>query len=141
MADNQSNAGFTFGQSVATGYQFGTGQAVSTATGNLAVVGATGASMSLDNTQSNTGGTVSNASFGGNPGYDAFSSATATGNSVSGFACSDCGGGADVRTSQTNSGGVSATSSIAITASNRSVNASASATGNSASFVVSKPSH
>ena len=94
-----------------------------------------------DNTQSNSGGVVSNASFSGNNGFDAASSATAMGNAATGFACSDCNGVVNVNNNQMNSGGVSATSTIDIAAPNRSVNASATAVGNNATFYVSKPSH
>ena len=138
LVDSQSNIGLTFAQSAATGFQFGTGQAVSTAIANSVVAGATGQQLSLDNTQSNTGGIVSNASFNGTSGFDAFSAASATGNAVNGYACSDCGGVSTIRGSQTNSGGVQANSTIDIVGSNRNINASANATGNSATFYVSK---
>ncbi len=141
VADNQSNAGYTFAQSVATGYQFGTGQAVSDAIGDSVLVGNAGPSVSLDNTQSNTGGTVSNASFSGTTGYDAGASASASGNAVTGFACSDCGGVDNIKNNQTNGGGVQANASIDILGSNRSVNSTAAAVGNTATFYVSKPSH
>ena len=141
VTDNQSNSGFTFAQSVATGFEFGSGQATSDAIGDSVLVGNAGPSVTLDNTQSNTGGTVSNASFSGTSGFDASTTATAMGNAATGFSCSDCGGVATIHNSQTNGGGVQATSTIDIAASNRSVNASATAVGNNATFYVSKPSH
>jgi len=145
VTDSQTNTGYTFAQSVATGYEFGSGQASSDATANSVLVGNAGEQMSLDNTQSNTSGVQSNASFSGgsagNPSYDASTSATAMGNAVTGFACSDCNGVVTVSNNQMNSGGVAAASTIDISGANRSVNASATAVGNNATFYVSKPSH
>lgn len=141
VTDNQTNNGFTFAQSAATGFEFGSGQASSSAIADSVLVGNSGPSLSLDNTQSNDVSVVSNASFSGANGFDASTSATAMGNAVTGFACSDCGGVMNVRNNQINSSGVSSTSTIDIAASNRSVNASATAVGNNATFYVSKPSH
>lgn len=141
VTDSQTNSGFTFAQSVATGFEFGSGQASSDAVADSVLVGNAGAQTSLDNTQSNSGGVAANASFSGNNGFDAASSATAMGNAATGFACSDCNGVVNVNNNQMNSGGVSATSTIEVAAPNRSVNASATAVGNNATFYVSKPSH
>ena len=80
-------------------------------------------------------------SAAGNNGYDATSSATAMGNAATAFACSDCGGAINITNSQTNSGGVSAVSTLSITGANRSVTGVATAVGNNATFYVSKPSH
>jgi hypothetical protein len=141
VTDNQTNTGFTFAQSVATGFEFGSGQASSDATGDSVLVGNAGPSVALDNTQSNNSGVVSNASFSGTSGFDASASATAMGNAATGFACSDCGGVANVRNVQGNSGPVSATAGVDVAGSNRSVNSAAIAVGNNATFYVSKPSH
>ncbi len=100
-----------------------------------------GPTTELSNTQTNTNGTEATASFTGGNGYDASASATAVANAVTGFACSDCGGVLTATNSQTNSGGVGAAASVTITGSNRSVNSVATATGNSATFYVSKPSN
>ena len=71
--------------------------------------------------------------------YDATVSSTATGNSVTGFACSSCGGVVNVANSQTNLGGVGSTSQLAFTAGARSATGVANAVGNTATFYVSTP--
>jgi hypothetical protein len=141
VTDSQTNTGFTFAQSVATGFEFGAGQASSDATANSVLVGDAGTQTTLDNTQNNNSGVVSNASFSGTSGFDAGASATAIGNAATGFACSDCGGVANVRNVQANSGPVNAAAAVDIAGSNRSVNSAAIAVGNNATFYVSKPSH
>jgi hypothetical protein len=141
VTDSQTNTGFTFAQSLASGFEFGSGQASSDAMANSVLVGDSGPQTSLDNTQNNNSGVVSNASFSGNTGFDAGASATAMGNAATGFACSDCGGVANVKNVQANSGPVTSTAAVDIAGSNRSVNSSAIAVGNNATFYVSKPSH
>ena len=71
----------------------------------------------------------------------AASTATAMGNAVTGFACSDCNGVANIVNNQTNSAQVAANSTIDMAAGNRSVSASATAVGNNATFYVSRPTH
>jgi hypothetical protein len=97
----------------------------------------------LNNTQVNTGGIEASASFTGDNGFDASSSATAMGNAVIGFACSQCGGVINVTNSQTTSGGgveaVSSTTVTNINGNNRSTSGISTAVGNSATFYVSKP--
>lgn len=142
VVDNQTNTSFTFAQAVGSSYEFGTGQAIASGVGNSVLAGNAGQQMSIDNTQANVGnGVVVNASFNGNNGFDASSSATAMGNAVTGYACSDCGGVVNVSNNQTNTAQVAATSTLGVTASNRSVNGTAVAVGNNATFYVSKPSH
>ena len=142
VVDNQTNTSFTFAQAVGSSFEFGTGQTIASGVGNSVLAGNAGQQMSIDNTQSNVGnGTVVNASFNGNNGFDASSSATAMGNAVTGFACSDCGGVVNVSNNQTNTAQVAATSTLGVTGPNRSVNGTAIAVGNNATFYVSKPSH
>ena len=87
----------------------------------------------------NTSGVDAIASFTGNNGYDDAANATAMGNAVTAYACSNCGGVMTVTSSQTSSGGVSASSTTTTTAGNRSVTGAATAVGNNATFYVSKP--
>jgi hypothetical protein len=142
VVDKQTNTAFTLSQAVGSSYEFGTGTTSASAIGNSVLVGNAGPLTTLDNTQDNVGnGIEANASFGGNNGFDATSSASAMGNAVTGYACSDCGGVVNVTNSQTNTGQVSATSTLDITASNRSASSTAVAVGNSATFYVSKPNH
>ena len=99
-----------------------------------------GPSTALNNTQLNGAfGVESTASFQGGTGYDAFVSSSATGNAVTGFACSACGGVMNVANSQTNLGDVSSSTSIGLTGSARSVRGTATAVGNTATFYVSQP--
>ena len=135
----QANSGYTRAQAVVTSYEFGSGSASAYGVGNSVLVGNSGPSMSLDNTQVSASGVDAIASFAGANGYDATASATAMGNAVTAYACSNCGGVMTVKSGQTSSGGVSASSSLTTTAGNRSVTGSATAVGNNATFYVSKP--
>jgi hypothetical protein len=67
--------------------------------------------------------------------------AEAVGNSVTGYACSECEGYLEARNNQTNQGDVSATANTAVAGSSRAVITCANAVGNAASFYVSRPSH
>ena len=129
--------------SVATDFQFGTGQATALGVGNSVLAGNQGPSTELDNTQVNTGGIQAQASFTGDNGFDATSSATAMGNAAIGYACSQCGGVISINNSQvTSGGGVEADSSTTITntaGSARSATGIATAVGNSATYYVSRP--
>jgi hypothetical protein len=139
VTDSQANAGYLRAQAVVTSYEFGTGSASAYGVGNSVLVGNSGPSMSLENTQANTSGVDAIASFTGNNGYDASANATAMGNAVTAYACSNCGGVMTVNSNQTSSGGVSASSTTTTTAGNRSVTGAATAVGNNATFYVSKP--
>lgn len=142
LTDNQSNNAYTRAEVVLDAYQFGSGQAQAYSVGNTTLAGAAGADLTLDNTQTNNGGDiVALSTFSGHDGYDASSTATAMGNAVTGYACSDCGGVIGVASSQTNSANVSATSTLSVAGSNRSVSGVATAVGNNATFYVSRPSH
>ena len=140
VTDTQANSAYTRAQAVVTSYEFGIGSANAYGVGNSVLVGNSGQSMSLDNTQTNTGGGIEViSSFGGNNGFDAASSATAMGNAVTAYACSNCGGVMTVKSSQTSSADVSANTSTTLTSGARSVTGSATAVGNNATFYVSKP--
>jgi hypothetical protein len=144
VVNNQENdTHFTHAQSVATDFQFGTGQATALGVGNSVLAGNQGPSTELDNTQVNTGGIQAQASFTGDNGFDATSSATAMGNAAIGYACSQCGGVISINNSQvTSGGGVEADSSTTITntaGSARSATGIATAVGNSATYYVSRP--
>jgi hypothetical protein len=139
----ENDTNFTHAQSVATDFQFGTGQATALGVGNSELAGNQGPSTDLNNVQVNNGGVQAQASFTGDNGYDATSSATAMGNAAIGYACSQCGGVVNINNSQVSSGGgVEADSSTTITntgGSNRSSTGIATAVGNNATFYVSKP--
>ena len=136
----QDNEAYVRAQSVETSFNWGAASVEAEGVGNSVAAGAAGPSLSLDNVQLNgVGGVQSIASFGGDTGFDTFVSSSATGNAVTGFACSQCGGVVSVENSQTNLGDVSASSAIDLTGAARSVRGVATAVGNTASFYVSTP--
>jgi hypothetical protein len=141
VVTDQTNASYVQSQSVVTAYEFGTAQSTAFGVGNSVMVGNQGQTLSLNNTQINSGdGIEAQASFSsGAGGYDATSSAIAIGNAVTGYACSQCSGRMTISNSQTNSADVGASSTATVSASNRTVNGTAAATGNAASFYVSSP--
>lgn len=142
LTDNQDNESFVHAQSVETSYEYGGATVTADGVGNAAFAGNVGPSVTLNNTQTNGAeGVESSASFNsaGSPGFDAFVSSTATGNAVTGFACSQCGGVMNVTNSQTNLGDAAATTQIGLAAGGRSVRGVATAIGNTATFYTSSP--
>jgi hypothetical protein len=94
--------------------------------------------LELDNTQLNTGGVEATATSVGVSGYDTYVGAEAVGNSVTGYACSQCGGEINITNNQTNDGNVTATTNATI-GSGRAAVVGTTAVGNSATFYVSRP--
>jgi hypothetical protein len=122
-------------------YQFGRADAQAFATANsVGVGGETGLAL-IDNTQFASGGVEAIADFTGHDGYDASALASATGNAITGYACSDCAGVLGATSRQTNDSDVSATASTTTTGPVRSVTGTAVATGNAATFYVTRPGH
>lgn len=136
---NQSNSGDVYSHASAYAYEFGQVRAVADGVGNQAVSGNADIWVEIDNNQINTGGVAVTAYVTGHTGYDAYVGANATGNSVTGYACSDCGGVLTATNSQTNSGPVSAIANTNLTGGSRAVITGSTATGNSASFYVTRP--
>ena len=137
---NQENESFVHAQAVETSFAYGGATVDAQGVGNSAVAANVGPSLALDNVQFNgSAGVESSASFQGDTGYDSQVNSSAAGNSVTGFACSACGGVMNVQNTQTNNGDVSSTSSIGLTGSARSVRGSATAVGNAATFYTSSP--
>ena len=99
----------------------------------------------MNSTQLNGGaGIEAVSSSGGSVGYDLSSTSTAMGNSVTGYACSACGGVMNITSSQSNSADVSASAGIpyaGIAGTVRSATSTATAVGNSSTFYVSRPSN
>jgi hypothetical protein len=136
----QDNESYVRAQAVDTSFAFGGASVSAEAVGNSTVAGNAGADVSLSNVQlEGVGGVQSIASFQGDNGSDAFVSSSASGNAVTGFACSQCGGAMNVTNSQTNLGDVSSSSDIGLTTSGRSVRGVATAVGNTATFYVTTP--
>lgn len=140
VVSNQGNDSYLQSQAVLTAYEFGTAQTNAYGVGNSVMAGNVGQSVEINNTQANSGGGVEvSASFTGGGGYDAYVTATAIGNAITGFSCTSCGGRMTVTNRQTNSADVGATASTSIAGYNRTTAATATATGNSASFYVTNP--
>jgi hypothetical protein len=137
----QYNAGYVRAQAEATSYEFGAALVGAHGVGNSALVGNYGQEVVLENLQTNEGGGVEAiASLEGNTGYDGVASATAMGNAVTGYACSDCSGKMTINNNQTNSADIGARTTVSVANSGRSIVGVTTATGNNASFYVSSPS-
>jgi hypothetical protein len=140
VTDSQNNQSFVNAQAVETSYEFGAATVQAESVGNTMVAANIGGVVGVDNTQVNgVAGVEASASFQGNSGYDVAVSSSATGNSATGFACSQCGGVLNASNSQSNAGGVSATTEVGITGGARTVGGVATAVGNTASYYVSTP--
>ncbi len=138
-ASDQRNSSFVRASALTTAYDYGRAEASARGAANELSVGNNDIYVEIDNTQFNTGGIDVTATFSGTNGYDVYVGADAVGNSVSGYACSDCEGYLEADNTQTNSGDVSAVANTTVAGSNRSVITGANAVGNSASFYVSRP--
>ncbi|HEY0101995.1 MAG TPA: holdfast anchor protein HfaD [Brevundimonas sp.] len=140
-ASDQSNTSFVRSSALTTAFDFGRAEATARGVANELSVGNNDIYVEIDNTQFNAGGVDVSATFSGTNGYDAYVGAEAVGNSVTGYACADCPGYVEARSSQTNSGDVSAVANTTVAGSGRAVITGATAVGNSASFYVSRPTH
>jgi len=139
VTTDQTNLGYVRGEAVVDTFDFGLGSAQAMGVGNSVLAGNAGQYVNIDNSQFNSGGVEVISSFNGDTGYDAYSSATAVGNAITGYACSECQGTLVANSFQTNNSAVSATSTMSITGSGRSVIGTATAVGNTASFWVTSP--
>ena len=137
----QDNTAFVRAAATTTAYDYGRAEAFARGAANELSVGNNDIYVEIDNSQFNSGGVDVTATFSGTNGYDVYVGAEAVGNSVTGYACSECEGYLEARNSQTNGGDVSATANTAVAGSTRAVITGANAVGNSASFYVSRPSH
>jgi hypothetical protein len=138
-ASDQRNSSFVRASALTTAYDYGRAEAYARGAANDLTVGNNDIYVEIDNTQFNTGGVDVVATFSGTNGYDVSLGADAVGNSVTGYACSQCDGYLEAANTQTNTGNVSAVANTTVTGSNRSVITGANAVGNAASFYVSRP--
>lgn len=136
---DQGNTSRVRAAAVVTAYDYGAATAYARAVGNEVQAGNNDRYVEIDNTQLNTGGVEASASFAGTNGYDVYLGADAVGNSVTGYACSTCTGYLDATNNQTNNGNVTATATATVNGQGRAVIGSTTATGNSATFYVSRP--
>lgn len=135
---DQANSANVRAIAVTTAYDFGTAEAHARAAGNDVSVGNNDVYVEIDNTQLNTGGVDASATFSGNGGYDAYVGADAVGNSVVGYACSECAGELNATNNQQNDGNVTATTNTSVAAGGRNIATGANAIGNAATFYVSR---
>ena len=138
-ASDQQNSSFVRASALTTAYDYGRAEAYARGAANELSVGNNDIYVEIDNSQFNSGGVDVIATFSGTNGYDVSVGADAVGNSVTGYACSDCEGYLEARNTLTNAGDVSAVANTTVAGSNRSVITGANAVGNSASFYVSRP--
>ncbi|MBP8062663.1 MAG: holdfast anchor protein HfaD [Brevundimonas sp.] len=138
-ASDQRNSSFVRASALTTAYDYGRAEAYARGAANELSVGNNDIYVQIDNTQFNTGGVDVISTFSGTNGYDVSVGADAVGNSVTGYACSECEGYMEASNTQTNTGDVSAVANTTVAGSNRSVITGANAVGNSASFYVSRP--
>lgn len=141
VESSQDNTAFVRAAATTTAYDYGRAEAFARGAANELSVGNNDIYVEIDNSQFNSGGVDVTATFSGTNGYDVYVGAEAVGNSVTGYACSECEGYLEARNSQTNGGDVSATANTTVAGSTRAVITGANAVGNSASFYVSRPSH
>lgn len=135
----QKHEGYVRAESALYVGEFGTATSTATGVGNTVAAAAYGDALTLDTNQLNSGGVDAYADFHGYDGYDAEVTASAYGNGVSAQACSDCDGVLDARNTQVNDGNVSSVVRAEVGQA-RSVRSAATAVGNQASYVVSRPS-
>lgn len=136
----QTNHGGVRSEVTLNAWDFGLGGAYASGVGNSATFGSSDALVLIDNAQINTGGVDVSAEFtSGGSGYDAYLSASAMGNAVTGYACSYCPGDFRADNVQSNAGDVRAVTSATV-ASGRAVASGATAVGNAATFYTSRPS-
>ena len=137
----QDNTAFVRAAATTTAYDYGRAEAHARGVANELSVGNNDVYVEIDNSQFNSGGVDVTATFSGTNGYDVYVGADAVGNSVTGYACSECDGYLEARNTQTNNGDVSATANTTVAGSTRAVITGANAVGNAASFYVSRPAH
>ena len=139
VTTRQSNIGGVQSQASTYAYDYGDLRAVADGVANHVSVSNQDVWVEIDNSQFNSGGVSVQAELTAHNGYDAYVGANAAGNSVTGYACSDCGGILNANTTQTNNGNVSATAVTNIGGQGRAVITGTTATGNTASFYVTRP--
>ncbi|MDP3748447.1 MAG: holdfast anchor protein HfaD [Phenylobacterium sp.] len=120
---------------------YGTSSVNAYGVGNALTAGDIGGELILDTVQLNEGGGIEAvANFIGTDGYDATATSTAMGNSVTGYACSECEGRMSITNSQVNRSDVGAQSIVNVSGGGRSASSVSTAVGNTATYYVSRPS-
>jgi hypothetical protein len=137
VANTQTQGGQVTSQSVVTADQYGEAHATASGVGNQLAAGNNDIYLRLDNSQISSGGVDVSASFDGNAGYDAYVTADATGNQALAYACAECQADYGVSSTQVNNSNVNDTATASVVQ-GRSIVSTARATGNSATYYVSK---
>jgi hypothetical protein len=135
---DQANSAEIRSTAIATAYDFGAVTSHARAGGNVVEVGNNDIHLQIDNSQLNTGGVEAVASFAGTNGYDAYVGADATGNSITAYACADCSAYMGITNTQVNNANVTASATTVINGAGRAVVSGVNATGNSATFYVTR---
>ena len=137
----QYNQAYVRAQAETSAFSFGAVSSTASGVGNNALLGDIGGEVIVDNTQVNEGGGIDVlASTTGQDGYDGQASASAIGNSVTGYACAECDGRMTVNNNQTNTAEVGSSATTTFTGTVRSATGYSTAVGNSATYYVSRPS-
>lgn len=140
IASQQTNQAYVRAQAQGAAYEFGSASADAYGVGNSLAAGDVGGELVLDTTQINDGGGIEAvAQFDGTAGYDGQANATAFGNSITGYSCSECSGRLGVNNLQTNNSDVGAQSIVNVTATGRSATGTSKAIGNTATYYISTP--
>lgn len=140
ITSQQTNQAYVRAQAQTAAYQFGSASADAYGVGNSLSAGDVGGELVLDTTQINNGGGIEAvAQLDGTEGYDGQANASAMGNSISGYSCSECDGRLTVSNSQTNYSDVGAQSIVNVTATGRSASGTSKAIGNTATYYISRP--
>lgn len=139
MIASQQNKSYVRAQTNNVADQFGTNNGMAYGVGNSINASESGIELSMDINQVNSGGVTATSYVEGRQGYDASSTSIAMGNAATGSVCSSCGGVIDINSRQVNSNNVTASSTVNMTGSARSVSGSSTAVGNSATFYASRP--
>ncbi len=135
---DQRNTAYVRSDTTLNSYDFGKAQSYALGYGNTVQIGNNDRYVEIDNSQFNSGGVEVISIFTGHNGYDAYVGATAVGNHVVAYACSECEGSLTADNNQVNEGDVSARSNVDVTGSGRAIIGTATATGNTATFYVTR---
>lgn len=135
----QENASQVVANAIVTSYDYGVARSAARGAANAVSISNQDLHLEIDNSQFNSGGVEVQARFAGTNGYDAYVSAEAVGNSVTGYACAQCQATMSVTNTQINQGAVSAVANTTINAGGRAVIVGTNAVGNAATFYVTRP--
>ncbi len=138
VVDNhQTQSGAVLAQSYLQADEYGSAFATASGIGNQMSAGNNDIYVRVNNDQLSTGGVDVSAEFVGNTGYDGYVTADAVGNQALAYACSTCQADMGVTSNQVNNSDVNATATASV-AQGRTVVSTARATGNSATWYVSR---